>query len=206
MVWAYNQTGGLPGWNTGIFFDNGGGLGSWPIKTTGTLIKTGGGGTITNGIDLSNTTISGNAFVSTGFAVNGAGSSLTLGAQLTLQHSTNYSIVYDGSGSTQTLILGNSGDPTNYYRNTTHLFQNINGATNYGQFASSGGFAVGTTSDPGLGSIYINNATFMMRTKTSFTNGAGASAGTLGNAPAAGNPTKWIAIDDNGTTRQIPAW
>ncbi len=37
-------------------------------------------------------------------------------------------------------------------------------------------------------------------------NGAGASAGTLTNAPTAGNPTKWVAIDDNGTTRYIPAW
>ena len=33
-----------------------------------------------------------------------------------------------------------------------------------------------------------------------------AATGTLTNAPAAGNPTKWIAIDDNGTTRYIPAW
>jgi hypothetical protein len=41
---------------------------------------------------------------------------------------------------------------------------------------------------------------------TTLTNGAGASAGTLTNAPAAGNPTKWIPIDDNGTTRYIPAW
>lgn len=40
----------------------------------------------------------------------------------------------------------------------------------------------------------------------SFTNGAAAAAGTLLNAPAAGNPTKWIPIDDNGTTRYIPAW
>lgn len=39
-----------------------------------------------------------------------------------------------------------------------------------------------------------------------FTDGAGASAGTLANAPAVGNPTKWIPIDDNGTTRYIPAW
>jgi hypothetical protein len=37
-------------------------------------------------------------------------------------------------------------------------------------------------------------------------NGAGASAGTLTNAPTAGNPTKWVPIDDNGTTRYIPAW
>lgn len=71
---------------------------------------------------------------------------------------------------------------------------------------NNGGFAVNTVNNPGAGAIYINNATFLIRTKTSFTNGAAAQVGTLTNAPAAGNPTKWIAIDDNGTTRQIPAW
>jgi hypothetical protein len=39
--------------------------------------------------------------------------------------------------------------------------------------------------------IRINALTFRLRTL---------------NAPAAGNPTKWIPIDDNGTTRYIPAW
>ena len=29
---------------------------------------------------------------------------------------------------------------------------------------------------------------------------------TLENAPTAGDPVKWIAIDDNGTTLYIPAW
>lgn len=43
-------------------------------------------------------------------------------------------------------------------------------------------------------------------TTTALTNGAGAALGTLANAPAAGNPTKWIGINDNGTTRYIPAW
>lgn len=71
---------------------------------------------------------------------------------------------------------------------------------------SSGGVSVGTTSDPGIGLIYTNSASFMNRTKTSWTNGAAAAAGTLLNAPAAGNPTKWIPVDDNGTTRYIPAW
>lgn len=73
-------------------------------------------------------------------------------------------------------------------------------------YVSDGGFAVGTTSDPGAGMIYTNAATFMTRTKTSWTNGAAAAGGTLLNAPAAGNPTKWIPVDDNGTTRYIPAW
>lgn len=68
------------------------------------------------------------------------------------------------------------------------------------------GLMVGTTIDPGAGLIYINSASFLMRNKTSWTNGAAAAAGTLLNAPVAGNPTKWIPIDDNGTTRYVPAW
>jgi hypothetical protein len=39
-----------------------------------------------------------------------------------------------------------------------------------------------------------------------FTNNAAANAGTLTNAPAVGNPTKWIPINDAGTIRNIPAW
>jgi len=46
----------------------------------------------------------------------------------------------------------------------------------------------------------------MLRSSAALTNGAAAAAGTLLNAPVAGNPTKWIPINDNGTTRYIPAW
>ena len=46
----------------------------------------------------------------------------------------------------------------------------------------------------------------LMRTTTALTNGAAAQIGTLTNAPVAGNPTKWVPINDNGTTRYIPAW
>lgn len=56
------------------------------------------------------------------------------------------------------------------------------------------------------GVFYTSAATFMIGSRTSYNNGAGAGAGTLTNAPAAGDPTKWIPIDDNGTTRYIPAW
>lgn len=55
------------------------------------------------------------------------------------------------------------------------------------------------------GLLTLGNAT-LLATNVALTNGAGASAGTLANAPAAGNPTKWIPISDNGTTRYIPAW
>lgn len=50
------------------------------------------------------------------------------------------------------------------------------------------------------------NATFLAATNQVLANGAGAASGTLTNAPSGGNPTKWIAINDNGTTRRIPAW
>jgi len=47
---------------------------------------------------------------------------------------------------------------------------------------------------------------FIHETSAALTDGAGASTATLTNAPSAGNPTKWIAINDNGTTRYIPTW
>lgn len=72
------------------------------------------------------------------------------------------------------------------------------------------GMSVGA--DPGGGNLFrvggaltVNSAT-MIATKTAFTDGAGVGAGTITNAPAAGNPTKWIPVDDNGTVRYIPAW
>jgi hypothetical protein len=57
MLWLYNQSASNPQWNFGLFFDNTGGLGQWPIKSTGTIIGTGGGGTAAIGIDFSNTTL-----------------------------------------------------------------------------------------------------------------------------------------------------
>ena len=68
--------------------------------------------------------------------------------------------------------------------------------------AASVKFAGGVAINAGL---WISSAT-MISTSTSFTNGAAANVGTLSNAPAVGNPTKWIPINDNGTTRYIPAW
>lgn len=51
-----------------------------------------------------------------------------------------------------------------------------------------------------------DNTANLLASSVALTNAAGAAAGTLGNAPAAGNPTKWIQIDDNGTIRKIPTW
>lgn len=52
----------------------------------------------------------------------------------------------------------------------------------------------------------LGEAAALLNTSVSLTNGAGSSTGTLANAPAPGNPTKWIAINDNGIIRHIPAW
>lgn len=55
------------------------------------------------------------------------------------------------------------------------------------------------------GSVYVHDTT-LLHSSQALNNGAGAQVGTLNNAPATGNPTKWIPVDDNGTTRYVPAW
>lgn len=55
------------------------------------------------------------------------------------------------------------------------------------------------------GAVEVNSAT-LLKSNTALTNGAAAAAGTLLNAPVAGNPTKWAPINDNGTIRYIPMW
>lgn len=51
-----------------------------------------------------------------------------------------------------------------------------------------------------------HGSTLLLATSVNLGNGVGASIGTLTNAPSAGNPSKWVAINDNGTIRRIPAW
>ncbi len=56
------------------------------------------------------------------------------------------------------------------------------------------------------GGVTVIGGAQAITTNTALTNGAGIGAGTLTTAPSAGNPTKWIGINDNGTIRYIPAW
>ncbi len=65
---------------------------------------------------------------------------------------------------------------------------------------------ISTTGLAITGTVTTTGGATFHTTSTALTDGAGAAAGTLLNAPAAGNPTKWIGINDNGTTRYIPAW
>lgn len=55
------------------------------------------------------------------------------------------------------------------------------------------------------GQFQTGNGTFL-KSNTPLSDGSAANTATLTNAPAVGNPTKWIPINDNGTTRYIPVW
>jgi hypothetical protein len=55
------------------------------------------------------------------------------------------------------------------------------------------------------GLVTFGSAT-LLATNIALTNNAAAQAATMTNGPTAGNPTKWIPINDNGTIRNIPAW
>lgn len=52
----------------------------------------------------------------------------------------------------------------------------------------------------------VTGNTTLHTTTVALTNGAAAQTATMTNGPTAGNPTKWIPINDNGTTRYIPSW
>jgi hypothetical protein len=47
---------------------------------------------------------------------------------------------------------------------------------------------------------------FIISTDSSLDDYFSTNISTLTNSPITGNPSKWIAINDNGTTRYIPAW
>lgn len=99
---------------------------------------------------------------------------------------------------------GKSGE---MYHLTAADFSNLTGpGTGTGAIVRQDGPTI-----TGLGSIAAkdltsSNAAALIHSATSLSSGAGSSTGTLTNAPSAGNPTKWVPIDDNGTTRYVPAW
>ncbi len=51
-----------------------------------------------------------------------------------------------------------------------------------------------------------DDTAILLRSSTSLSDASGANSASLTNSPVAGNPTKWVAIDDNGVTRYIPTW
>jgi hypothetical protein len=145
-------------------------------------------------------------FKGIGFSVDGTGN--MNGVTLTLRTGTNPFSIYDVAGYTSIDWNANGA--------LGNVYIQAGGSTSQEMFlnASSYDFRVGGTdasmvlSGSGLaleGSLTVGSGTLITGT-AGFTNGAASSTATLTNAPTAGNPTKWIPINDNGTTRYIPAW
>ena len=110
--------------------------------------------------------------------------------------SNNFTGTFKIGGTTETfptsgLIVGTTDSQT--LTNKTLTAPTVNGVVG------------GTTTSQTITGLTLGSTT-LLATNVGLTNGAASNAGTLTNAPAAGNPTKWIPINDNGTTRYIPAW
>lgn len=102
------------------------------------------------------------------------------------------------SGSTWGVRLGDPAAKA-YIRGTAAQTANILEVQNNGEIAIGGFDASGAVMTAG-------SAVPALKSLSPWTSGAAANTGTLTNAPAAGNPTCWIQVDDNGTPRYIPAW
>ena len=92
------------------------------------------------------------------------------------------------------------------FNNTSGQFvpATLTPGTNIQVLNFAGSVTIGTTSS--ITATLTDNSADLIKSSSTLTDGAGAAVGTLTNAPAVGDPTKWVAIDDNGTTRYIPAW
>lgn len=66
----------------------------------------------------------------------------------------------------------------------------------------------GKPANPNLAGVYWDPASQgrLLDLGQALTNVAAAQTATLTNGPVAGNPTKWVQINDNGTLRSIPTW
>lgn len=102
-----------------------------------------------------------------------------------------------GSGSASDFAIRATGQLA-LATNGTNIRVSITTAGNVTVAAPSSGQTFTVAPSPAAGEL--------IATSSALTTGAGASAGTLTNAPSAGNPTKWIKINDNGTVRSVPAW
>ncbi len=98
--------------------------------------------------------------------------------------------VFDWTNTSNVLVIGTQAAGTGSTRNLKFIIGGINkqdyGITNAG--------------------VWTVAQTTMVATSLTLTDGSSTSVATLTNGPATGNPTKWVPINDNGTTRYIPAW
>jgi hypothetical protein len=100
-------------------------------------------------------------------------------------------------------ILGGAADGVIRLANNVQTITTditLSGASTAGASLATFGGAIAASK------ITTSDTVFLHNTSASLANGAAAQIATMTNGPTAGNPTKWIAINDNGTTRYIPAW
>ena len=176
---ALNASGGLVGYSGNI----GAASGTSLALTGGLLTDTYNWNGITSGTIVNNFTTGGS--IGAALQANVSGGGVTLAAY------------YNGGAPYVQLTQGTLTSPFLFDAQNVNFRDPNNGyTTRLG--ISSAGIAV-------AGSITTASST-LHTTSVALTNGAAASTATLTNAPSVGNPTKWIPISDNGTTRYIPAW
>jgi hypothetical protein len=144
-----------------------------------------------NGVPASNIGVVASAYFS---ARSGSGNAQGFYCRVTTDSSDRFSLALDGSNNPFLSLGSGSG--------STDVFLNRQAAGIFG----IGQTSTGINGSLKVGDLYTNDVTYFIRTVATLTNGAAGNTATLTNAPTAGNPTKWIAIDDNGVKRQIPAW
>lgn len=127
----------------------------------------------------------------------------------------NGSVTYNDSTSTGTVatvcLNSKSGQiisatSATTYTNASTLYlesiptagANVTMTNRWSLHASGGAYVEGT--------LQLAGGSSLLKTNAALTAGATGNAPTLTAGPVAGNPTKWIAINDAGTTRYIPTW
>lgn len=213
------------GTDKGLLYNNAGVLGNLATANGGVLVTNGSGVpsisttlpnvahgtptsiTLTNGTGLP---ISGITGLGTGVgtalaaAVTGSGGIMLAASPTTTGTFTAGNISMSGLLTVQG-VNALATDGTNAYFKANAAggmyFQPNGGVTELTVLSTGSTFVHGITA-----ASITTSSTTLHTTSVALTNGAAANTGTLTNAPAAGNPTKWIPINDNGTTRYIPAW
>lgn len=114
---------------------------------------------------------------------------------------------FSGTAGSGVLFFG-TGSSDYIFHDATDLFFRVGGSDRM-TLTTTGinSTAIGTTT-PAAGSFtaVTIGSTALLSSTVALSNTPGAGTGTLTNAPANGNPTKWLRINDNGTPIYIPAW